>query len=260
LILQAGALTEQDEILLALIEQETWVKIRLQEEGQSMEGDLVLVRHLGEALDFWEEKELQPFQEEEDFALWRHRSLVLVYHRLRANPHQLTNYKNLSRPEFQDALLVSRSNPDLPGLISRYAYLEGEDAALQWARGFFQNLFLLPLSSDEQVLNELALGQGVFGLVDQGAWEQYRENNPEEDLLVLKVLEPSEEPYEDWALLLLSQESSNKKAASRVLSFLRELNGGLNLEGTKVMELHNGLRAHRDQGKEVLEKLGFFSW
>lgn len=88
------------------------------------------------------------------------RARVIMYHKDRVNPNELSTYENLADPKWRRKLLVRSSshvyNQSLTGSILA---ARGEAATLEWARGVVANLARNPEGGDTPQI--LALGAGV---------------------------------------------------------------------------------------------------
>ncbi len=88
------------------------------------------------------------------------RARVIMYHKDRVNPSELSTYENLADPKWRRKLLVRSSshvyNQSLTGSILA---ARGETATLEWVRGVVANFARNPEGGDTPQI--LALGSGV---------------------------------------------------------------------------------------------------
>jgi iron(III) transport system substrate-binding protein len=154
---------------------------RLQNEGSSSPADVLITVDAGRLYRARELGLLQPVRSaaletavpahlrDRDGYWWglTRRARVLVYHRERVDPAELTTYRALADPRWRGRL-VTRSSTNvynqslLAGLIAHL----GEAEAERWARAVAANLARRPSGGDTDQLKAVAAGAGDVALVN----------------------------------------------------------------------------------------------
>jgi iron(III) transport system substrate-binding protein len=118
------------------------------------------------------------------------RARVLVYHRDRVDPSELSDYGSLADPEWRGRLLVRSSSNVynqslLAALIARY----GPEEAERWAAGVVRNLARAPRGGDTDQLKLVAAGVGDVALVNTYYLARLAESGDAEDRRAAERLE-----------------------------------------------------------------------
>lgn len=115
------------------------------------------------------------------FGLTR-RARVIVYHRARVQPGELSTYEALAEPRWRGRVLSrSSSNVYSQSLLASLLAHDGEAAAERWARGVAANLSRAPSGGDTDQIKALAAGAGDVAIVNTYYLAKLTEStNPEE--------------------------------------------------------------------------------
>ena len=148
---------------------------RLENEGEASPADVLITVDAGRLHRGVERGLLQPVRSEtleanvpehlrdRDGQWWglTQRARVLVYHRDRVDPSELTSYADLADPEWNGRVLIrSSENVYNQSLMASILAHEGEEAATAWADGVAANMARPPSGGDTDQIKAVAAGAG----------------------------------------------------------------------------------------------------
>ena len=95
------------------------------------------------------------------------RARIIVYHRDRVDPAQLSSYASLTDPQWRNRLLVRSSNNIYNiSLLASLIVNEGAEQAEQWASGIVANFARNPQGNDRDQMKAIAAGIGDVAIVN----------------------------------------------------------------------------------------------
>lgn len=152
---------------------------RLQAEGRNSPADLLVTV---DAANLWRAKEAGLFQPVHSAVLdeivpahlrdldgnWfglSQRARVILYHKDRVKPEELSTYEALAEPKWKGRILVrSSSHVYNQSLIASIIAANGLDKAEAWAKGLVANLARVPKGGDTDQIKALAAGEGDIAI------------------------------------------------------------------------------------------------
>lgn len=189
----SGRHYQADEQLFRLFTEETGIRVnlikadtdqlihRIQLEGSSSPADLLITADAGRLAGAAESGLLQAidsdyiervvpaaFRDEQNrwFGLTK-RARVIVYHKERVNPSELSTYEDLAEPRWQGRILVrSSQNHYNQTLLASIVAAHGTDQAAQWAQAIVSNMARQPQGNDRDQVKALAAGLGDLAIVN----------------------------------------------------------------------------------------------
>ncbi len=184
---------EADKILFAEFEKQTGIKVnivtakaeelvtKLKIEGKNTQADMLITSDVG---NLWQAKEFGLFaavnseilkqnipahftdKNREWFGLTK-RARVIVYNKKRIDPRAIQSYMSLMEPKFNDKILVrSSSNAYNQSLLASVIAHEGEQKALEWAKGVVNNMARNPKGEDRDQIYGVAGDDGDVAIVN----------------------------------------------------------------------------------------------
>ena len=174
--------TEQTGIRVNLIKADTDQLInRIRLEGASSPADLLITADAGRLVSAASAGLLQPvvsdlvqetvpaaFRDPQGY--WTgltKRARVIVYHRDRVDPAELTTYEALATPAWQGRVLVrSSQNHYNQTLMASVVAALGPEQAEEWARGLVANMARSPQGNDRDQVKAMASGLGDVAIVN----------------------------------------------------------------------------------------------
>lgn len=154
---------------------------RLKREGESTQADLFITADAGRLHRAKEENLLTAVTNEQTLAnvpenlrdsdhQWiglTKRARVLVYAKDRVNEEELSTYEDLTDPRWAGRILVrSSENIYNQSLLASMIALEGEEAALEWARGLVANFARDPQGNDRDQAKAVVAGEGDVAIMN----------------------------------------------------------------------------------------------
>jgi iron(III) transport system substrate-binding protein len=110
------------------------------------------------------------------------RARVLVYHRSRVQPDQLSTYEALAEPRWDDRVLIrSSSNVYSQSLLASLIAHSGPAAAERWAAAVVENMARAPSGGDTDQIKAVAAGVGDVAVVNTYYVAQLAASNDPED-------------------------------------------------------------------------------
>ena len=154
---------------------------RLEREGDASPADLLFTVDAGRLVRAKEQGLLQPIASEllrqsvprqfRDpdgywYALTR-RARVIVYHRDRVDPAELSTYSALADERWRGRVLIrSSSNVYNQSLLASMIASEGVESARSWAAGIVANMARSPFGGDTDQIKAVAAGEGDVAVVN----------------------------------------------------------------------------------------------
>lgn len=174
--------TRQTGIKVNLIKADTDQLIkRLELEGSNSPADLFITADAGRLTQSMELGLLQPFDSEfitstvpvhlrdrnNYWTGFSQRARVIVYHKERVNPQELSTYEDLADSRWKGRILVrsSHNHYNQTLMASIVAHL-GPDEAARWARALVDNMAQRPSGNDRDQVKAIAAGIGDIAIVN----------------------------------------------------------------------------------------------
>jgi len=154
---------------------------RLELEGANSPADLFITVDAGRMIQAKEKGLLQPLDTQNianivplayrsSEGYWTgltKRVRVIIYHKERVNPSELTTLEALTDPKWKGRILVrSSKNQYNQTLMASIIAANGPDSALQWARGIVQNMAQEPRGNDSDQIKAIAAGAGDIAIAN----------------------------------------------------------------------------------------------
>jgi iron(III) transport system substrate-binding protein len=174
--------TEQTGIRVNLIKADTDQLInRMQLEGASSPADLLITADAGRLVSAAANGLLQPVASDlvretvpaafrDPVGYWTgltKRARVIVYHKDRVDPSELSTYEDLAGPAWQGRVLVrSSQNHYNQTLMASIVAALGPEQAETWARGLVANMARSPQGNDRDQVKAMAAGLGDVAIVN----------------------------------------------------------------------------------------------
>ncbi len=174
--------TEQTGIRVNLIKADTDQLInRMQLEGSSSPADLLITADAGrlvsaaangllQAVDSELVRQTVPPAFRDPQGYWTgltKRARVIVYHKDRVDPSELSTYEDLADPAWQGRVLVrSSQNHYNQTLMASIVAALGPEQAETWARGLVSNMARSPQGNDRDQVKAMAAGLGDVAIVN----------------------------------------------------------------------------------------------
>ena len=118
-----------------------------------------------------------------------YRARIIVYHKDRAQPSELSTYEALAEPAFKGRLLVrSGTNIYNLGLLGAIIDADGLAKAEAWAKGIVANMARPPQGGDTDQIKALAAGVGDLALVNHYYFARLAASDKPEDKAVVQDL------------------------------------------------------------------------
>jgi iron(III) transport system substrate-binding protein len=174
--------TDQTGIRVNLVKADTDQLInRLKLEGANTRADLLITADAGRMMAAMNDELLQAVTSEKILdkipaylrdpdALWvgfTRRARVIVYHRDRVDPEELTTYEDLTLPQWKGRVLVrSSQNHYNQTLMASIIAANGLEKSAQWAEGLVANMAQPPRGNDRDQVKSIAAGTGDIAIVN----------------------------------------------------------------------------------------------
>jgi iron(III) transport system substrate-binding protein len=93
------------------------------------------------------------------------RARVIMYHKDRGNPSQLSTYEDLADPKWKGKILIrSSSNAYNQSLVASLIHVDGAEKAEAWAKGIVANMARPPKGGDRDQITALLAGEGDIAI------------------------------------------------------------------------------------------------
>ncbi len=189
----SGRHYQADDLLMAEFTRQTGIRVnqvkadtdqlirRLELEGVNSPADLLLTADVGRLIQAGNNGLMQainsdkveivvppPYRSAESF--WTgltKRARVIVYHKERIDPAELSTYEALAGSEWRDRILVRTSqNHYNQTLMASMIAAHGRDDASRWANGIVENMARRPQGNDRDQVKGIAAGVGDVAIVN----------------------------------------------------------------------------------------------
>lgn len=155
------------------------------------------------------------------------RARIIAYNTELLDPSEIQDYSDLTKPELQGKVLVrSSTNIYNQSLLASMIANQGEEAALDWAKGIVKNMAREPKGGDTDQLKAVAAGQGHVAIANSYYVARLRSSDKEEDRAVadkLNVIFPragENGTHVNISGAAVGANSPNKEHAVRFIEFL----------------------------------------
>jgi iron(III) transport system substrate-binding protein len=154
---------------------------RLEMEGELSPADLLITADAGRLIHAQNKGLLQPIQSrkvqsivpphlrdnEGHWTGFTQRARIVVYHKNRVDPEELSTYEDLTHPKWKGRLLVrsSQSHYNQTLMASMVAAL-GEEEATAWATQLVENMARQPTGNDRDQVKAIAAGLGDIAIIN----------------------------------------------------------------------------------------------
>lgn len=189
----SGRHYQADDLLMAEFTRQTGIRVnqvkadtdqlirRLELEGVNSPADLLLTADVGRLIQAGNNGLMQPISSDKVELLvpgayrsaegyWTgltKRARVIVYHRERVDPAELSTYEALTGSEWRERILVRTSqNHYNQTLMASMIAAHGRDKASNWAKGIVQNMARRPQGNDRDQVKGIAAGVGDITIVN----------------------------------------------------------------------------------------------
>lgn len=154
---------------------------RMLVEGENTQADIFITADVGRLTRAVDEGVLIPISDQEILKLvptnLRHpenywiglmkRARIVVYHRDRVNPTELSTYEDLADQKWQGRLLVRSSQSHYnQSLMASIVAARGVDSAQSWAEGLVRNMAQSPRGNDRDQVKAIAAGIGDIAIIN----------------------------------------------------------------------------------------------
>jgi iron(III) transport system substrate-binding protein len=110
------------------------------------------------------------------------RARVIVYHKNRVNPNNLSTYEALAQPQWQDKVCVrSSENIYNQSLVAWMIEKDGVQETEKWLKGLVKNFARPPEGNDISQLKDIAAGECDLALVNHYYVARLKQSNDPED-------------------------------------------------------------------------------
>ncbi len=178
---------------------------RLKLEGKSSPADVLILTDVGNLVRAQESQLFQPlkskivtetvpqrFRDSQD--LWTAlsvRARILVYHKDRVKPSELSSYESLVDPKWKGRLLVrSSTNIYNQSLVASLIKASTVEDALTWSRGIVANMARKPEGGDTDQIRAVSRGVGDVAIVNSYYYARLAASNKAKDKAVVKTVKP----------------------------------------------------------------------
>ncbi len=233
------AFTERTGIRVNLVKADTDQLLnRLEMEGSNSPTDLLITADAGRLVTAAASGLLQPIASDymqqvipgsmrdpdNRWVAMTKRARVIVYHKDRVNPEDLSTYEALSYPEWSGRVLVrSSQNHYNQTLMASVIAALGHDEAADWAGRLVQNMARRPRGNDRDQVKAIVAGEGDVAIVNTYYMGLLKHSiNPEERLVAqqTRIFFPNQEDrgtHVNYSGMGLIRASSNPGNAHAVI-------------------------------------------
>jgi len=213
---------------------------RLELEGATSPADLFITADAGYMLQAREIGFLQPMESSvtegivpsylhDSEGYWTgftKRARVIVYDTARVDPSDLSTYEALTGPRWQEKILVRTSqNAYNQTLMASIVAANGEEAALDWAKGIVANMAQEPRGNDRDQVKAIAAGVGDVAIVNTYYIGLLLHSSNEEERRVARqigVFFPNQDgrgAHMNISAAAIAKNAPNKENAEKLISF-----------------------------------------
>ncbi|WP_227937347.1 Fe(3+) ABC transporter substrate-binding protein [Alkalihalobacillus deserti] len=244
---------ESDQELYDLFTEQTGIQVnvvegkgdelmeRLNIEGENTEADLFITSDAGNLYVASESGLLQPVESEvltanipeklrdvdnEWFGLTK-RARVIVYAKDRVDPSELSTYEALTEADWEGRVTVRESNNMYNiSLLASLIELNGEEEALEWAKGIVNNQSRDPQGNDRDQAKAIVAGEGDVAIMNTYYIGTMLNSEDAEEVKVAEsvgVFFPNQETtgtHINISGVALTKHAGNKENAIKLMEFL----------------------------------------
>lgn len=155
------------------------------------------------------------------------RARVIVYHKDRVNPEDLSTYEALSEPQWKGRVLVrSSQNHYNQTLMASVIAALGPDQAADWAGRLVENMARRPRGNDRDQVKAIVAGEGDVAIVNTYYMGLLKYSVNSEERMVAqqtRIFFPNQEDrgtHVNYSGIGLTKASSNPENATRLVEFM----------------------------------------
>jgi len=234
--------TEQTGIRINLVKADTDQLLnRLEMEGANTPADLLITADAGRLVTASEKGLLQPIRSdlmealvparhrdpENQWTAMTKRARVIVYHKDRVSPDELSTYEALADPAWQDRVLVrSSQNHYNQTLMASVIAALGREEAETWAGKLVGNMARSPRGNDRDQVKAVVAGQGDVAIVNTYYMGLLRHSTNSEERRVAektRIFFPNQDgrgTHVNYSGIGLTSASNNTEKATRLIEFM----------------------------------------
>jgi iron(III) transport system substrate-binding protein len=157
------------------------------------------------------------------------RARIIVYHRDRVDPAELTTYEDLILPKWKGKVLVRSSQSHYnQTLLASMVATGGYEQTLEWAKGLVNNMAQPPKGNDRDQVKAVAAGVGDLAIVNTYYMGLLLRSSNEEERQVagqMGIFFPNQDDrgaHINVSAIGLTSSSKNKENAILLMEFLLE--------------------------------------
>lgn len=155
------------------------------------------------------------------------RARVIVYHKDRVDPSELSTYEDLTDSKWEDRILIrSSENIYNQSLVASFIELHGRDEAKAWAEGIVNNMARDPQGGDRDQAKGVAAGEGDIAVMNTYYLGGMLNSADEEEVKVaeqLGVFFPNQDTtgtHVNISGIGVTKHAQNKDNAIKLIEFL----------------------------------------
>ncbi len=155
------------------------------------------------------------------------RARVIVYHKDRVDPSELSTYEDLTNSKWEDRILIrSSENIYNQSLLASLIELNGREEAKAWAEGIVNNMARDPQGGDRDQAKGVAAGEGDIAVMNTYYLGGMLNSADEEEVKVaeqLGVFFPNQETtgtHVNVSGIAVTKHAQNKENAIKLIEFL----------------------------------------
>lgn len=184
---------DTDKQLFKMFEKETGIKVnvvkdkasklikRIESEGKNTPADVLITADVGRLVQAQEKGILQKISsnildenvpknlkstQDYWFGITK-RARVIVYHKDRVDPSDLSTYADLTHKRWKKRILIRKSNNIYnQSLLASFIASDGQKAATTWAKGIVKNMARKPAGNDRDQMKAIVAGLGDIAVVN----------------------------------------------------------------------------------------------
>lgn len=219
---------------------------RLVAEGSMSKADLILTKDLVYVADLKKKDLLKSFSassavetvpsfmrgKQNEWVTLSLRARTAVYNPSLVGANELTTYADLADPKWQGSLCLRTSqaayNEALTaGLIAKH----GEEAAAAIVSGWVNNLAYAPMPNDTEVLNNIAQGNCLVGIVNHYYFAGIKSRDPNFPVEIAFLNQADQGVFTNGTVLGLLKTTDNEENAQKFLEILLQEKHQLSISG-----------------------------
>ncbi|RPF53992.1 Fe(3+) ABC transporter substrate-binding protein [Aquisalibacillus elongatus] len=165
-------------------------------------------------------------EDQEWFGLTK-RARVIVYHKDRVDPSELSTYEDLATSKWQDRVLIrSSENIYNQSLLASFIELNGRDEANEWAEGIVDNMARDPQGGDRDQAKGVVAGEGDIAVMNTYYLGGMLNSADDEEVKVAEQLDvffPNQDTtgtHVNVSGIAVTKHAKNKENAIELIEFL----------------------------------------